>query len=238
MDMLERRVALLEVIRSALTAPHDVAVRIGAENEAAGAALAGAGRRQLRAAAAQPGHGLGDRAAADGLRRAIRAVRRRPPSCRPLSPTSTTRDEMSASQMPRDYYEVLGVARDAGEPRSRRPFAGWPASCTPTSTATIRRLRRSSRRPPRPMRSCRTLSVAPPMTATATRACAPAATRPTSTPLARSPTSLRRSSAAGGAFGSAFGGGRPGARRRRRYPVGGRDRSRARRHGDGGGGDL
>jgi heat-inducible transcriptional repressor len=33
MDMLERRVALLEVLRSALTAPHDVAVRIGAENE-------------------------------------------------------------------------------------------------------------------------------------------------------------------------------------------------------------
>ena len=34
MDMLERRVALLEVLRSALIAPHDVAVRIGAENEA------------------------------------------------------------------------------------------------------------------------------------------------------------------------------------------------------------
>jgi heat-inducible transcriptional repressor len=34
MDMLERRVALLEVLRSALVASHDVAVRIGAENEA------------------------------------------------------------------------------------------------------------------------------------------------------------------------------------------------------------
>ena len=33
MDMLERRVALLEVLRTALTAPHDVAVRIGTENE-------------------------------------------------------------------------------------------------------------------------------------------------------------------------------------------------------------
>jgi heat-inducible transcriptional repressor len=32
MDMLERRVALLEVLRSALSAPHGVAVRIGAEN--------------------------------------------------------------------------------------------------------------------------------------------------------------------------------------------------------------
>jgi heat-inducible transcriptional repressor len=34
MDMLERRVVLLEVIRSALSAPHDVAVQIGTENEA------------------------------------------------------------------------------------------------------------------------------------------------------------------------------------------------------------
>ncbi len=34
MDMLERRVVLLEVLRSALSATHDVAVRIGAENEA------------------------------------------------------------------------------------------------------------------------------------------------------------------------------------------------------------
>ena len=33
MDMLERRVALLEVLRSALSAPRDVAVRIGTENE-------------------------------------------------------------------------------------------------------------------------------------------------------------------------------------------------------------
>jgi heat-inducible transcriptional repressor len=32
MDMLERRVAVLEVLRSALTMPRDVAVRIGAEN--------------------------------------------------------------------------------------------------------------------------------------------------------------------------------------------------------------
>ncbi len=33
MDMLERRVVLLEVLRSALTASHDVSVRIGAEND-------------------------------------------------------------------------------------------------------------------------------------------------------------------------------------------------------------
>jgi heat-inducible transcriptional repressor len=34
MDMLERRVTLLEILRSALSAGHSVAVRIGAENEA------------------------------------------------------------------------------------------------------------------------------------------------------------------------------------------------------------
>jgi heat-inducible transcriptional repressor len=33
MDMLERRVTLLEILRNALSAPRDVAVRIGAENE-------------------------------------------------------------------------------------------------------------------------------------------------------------------------------------------------------------
>jgi heat-inducible transcriptional repressor len=33
MDMLERRVAVLEVLRSALSVPHDVAVRIGTENQ-------------------------------------------------------------------------------------------------------------------------------------------------------------------------------------------------------------
>jgi heat-inducible transcriptional repressor len=32
MDMLERRVAVLEILRSALVVPHDVAVRIGTEN--------------------------------------------------------------------------------------------------------------------------------------------------------------------------------------------------------------
>jgi heat-inducible transcriptional repressor len=34
MEMLERRVALLEILRSALSAGHSVAVRIGTENEA------------------------------------------------------------------------------------------------------------------------------------------------------------------------------------------------------------
>ena len=60
MEMLERRVALLGVLRAAL-GQHDVWVRIGAENELpALRSLARRGRR-LRPAAAQPGHGVGDR---------------------------------------------------------------------------------------------------------------------------------------------------------------------------------
>ena len=69
MDMLERRVAVLEVLRSALVVPHDVAVRIGTENPepalrslALVAACYGLPQRSL-------GHGLGHRPAADGLRR-------------------------------------------------------------------------------------------------------------------------------------------------------------------------
>ena len=80
--------------------------------------------------------------------------------------------------------------------RSRKPSASSRASCTRTSTPTTRRPRRSSRRPPRPTRSSPTPSAARPTTATATRACARAATRPTSTASARSATSSTPSSAA------------------------------------------
>ncbi len=68
MDMLERRVALLEVLRSALTATPRRRGPDRRRERGAGAAVAGARRGQLRAAAAQSRHGLGDRAAADGLR--------------------------------------------------------------------------------------------------------------------------------------------------------------------------
>ena len=67
MDMLERRVTLLRLLRSAL-AERDVYVRIGARERAPALQLAGAGRRRLRPAAAHARRGLGDRPAADGLR--------------------------------------------------------------------------------------------------------------------------------------------------------------------------
>ena len=70
---------------------------------------------------------------------------------------------------------------------------GSPASCTPTSTATTPRPRRSSRRRPRPTRSSPTPSGGAPTTPSATRACAPAAGRRTR--RAGSRTSSRRSSA-------------------------------------------
>ena len=104
----------------------------------AGAAVAVARRRQLRAAAAQPRHRLGDRPDADGLR----AARSAPCARRPRQ----------LSRFVEDLYEELADAarllrvprrrpRAPTRPRSRRPSAGWRASCTRTSTRTIRRPR-------------------------------------------------------------------------------------------------
>ena len=81
--------------------------------------------------------------------------------------------------MPRDYYEVLGVGRDADRGRGEDGLPrGSPASCTPTSTPTTRRPRRSSRRRRRPTRCSPTPSGAAPTTPTATRACAAGGFRP------------------------------------------------------------
>ena len=94
--------------------------------------------------------------------------------------------------MPRDHYEVLGVARDADEREIKKAFRGWRASCTRTSTPTIPRPRTSSRRPPRPTRSSPTPSAARPTTATATRACAAAAAPRTSSGFGSLARHLRR----------------------------------------------
>ena len=175
MDMLERRVTLLGVLRSALS-ERDVLVRIGAENDAPALrslALVAAG---YGLPAAPPRDGVGDRAAADGLRpRDPRRARGGRSSSRASWRTCMT----SARDVPRDPLRgARRHARGAARARSRRRFGGWRASCTPTSTATIPRPRTSSRRPPRPTRSSPTPSAGRPTTATATRVCAAAATRP------------------------------------------------------------
>ena len=66
MEMLERRVSMLGVLSAALGLARLVRADRGREPRA-GAAVAVAGGRQLRVAAAQSGHRVGDRADADGL---------------------------------------------------------------------------------------------------------------------------------------------------------------------------
>ena len=89
LDLLERRVTLLGVLSQALD-QRDLYVRIGAENEAPALRGPVARRGELRAAAAQPRHGLGDRADARWTTRA-RSARCAPPRCssRASSKTST-----------------------------------------------------------------------------------------------------------------------------------------------------
>ena len=170
MEVLERRVALPR--RAALGArpSASVYVRIGHENEIP--AL-----RSLAIVAANyglPQRNLGTVSVIGPVRMdyasAIGSVREAAGAAVALRRGRLRRVNRA---MPRDYYEVLGVSRDAErDRRSRRPSGGSRASCIPTSTRTTRRPRRSSRRPPRPTRSSPTPSAAPSTTATATRACA------------------------------------------------------------------
>jgi molecular chaperone DnaJ len=73
----------------------------------------------------------------------------------------------------RDYYEVLGVEKEAPRPTtSSAPTAGWPSSITRTKTRATRRPRPSSRNAPRPTRSSATTRNASVTTSTATKGCA------------------------------------------------------------------
>ena len=68
----------------------------------------------------------------------------------------------------KDFYKVLGVAKDAvGGRASRRPTASWPVPTTPTPTPATRPPRSASRRSPRP-----TTWWATPRSASSTTSCA------------------------------------------------------------------
>ena len=63
---------------------------------------------------------------------------------------------------PRDFYEVLGVGRDASADESSARTASWPAPTTRTSTRTPAP-RTASRRSPRPTTCCPIPSIAQPL---------------------------------------------------------------------------
>ena len=102
-----------------------------------------------------------------------------------------------ADAMPRDYYEVLGVARDADEAEIKKAFRRLARELHPDVNAHDPRGRgASSRRPPRPTRCSRDAEKRRTYDALRPRrACGPAATRRTSRTSARSATSSARSSA-------------------------------------------
>src|ERR1700729_2475554 len=99
---------------------------------------------------------------------------------------------MSASQMPRDYYEVLGVPRDASETEIKKAFRRLARELHPDVNQHDPDAEEKFKEA---AAAHEVLTAARPMTATATKACAAAASRPTSTASARYRTSSRRSSA-------------------------------------------
>ena len=68
----------------------------------------------------------------------------------------------------RDYYEVLGVTREAPPTRSRKPIARWRSSFIRTATRVTKRRPSGSRKRPKPTRSSRIRTSGSATTATGT----------------------------------------------------------------------
>ena len=115
MEVLQRRRALLSILRASLSEPN-VYLRIGSENPAPGAALAEHGRGQLRPRPAQPRRRQRAGPGADGL---PAGDHRRPPGG---GRAVALRRRGLRRVMRRDAYEVLGVERGADEREIKKRF--------------------------------------------------------------------------------------------------------------------
>ena len=125
------------------------------------------------------------RPAAHGLREGARArsARRRPSSRASSRRLRRAIDRMATTE--RDYYELLGVARDADEREIKKAFRAARARAAPRRLRRARRARSASARSSRRTRCSRSPRRASSTTATATPACgAAASSRATSTSAA------------------------------------------------------
>ena len=90
--------------------------------------------------------------------------------CAPRSSPSPPRPTRTPSPVPRDYYEVLGVAPRRQRSRDQEGLSSArDAVSTPTATAVTRRPRSGSRKSTRPTRCCPIPTSAPTTTASARR---------------------------------------------------------------------
>ena len=177
--VLEKRAALLELMGDSFEARRPF-VRVGARPS--GLQRRRARRRDLRPDEPDARRGRPARPAAHGLRegdphgprRRIRALAlRRARVRRRLSARLRSR---GMATIERDYYELLGVDRGAGDAEIKKAFRRSRASSTPTSPRRPTP-RSASARSPRRTRCSRSPRRASSTTATATPACGAAASR-------------------------------------------------------------
>ena len=182
LDVLEKRAAVLELLRDAFDAAPAVRPRRRGAR-AAGPARRRARRRDLRAREPDARHDRPARAGADGLRKGGPLGPRRPPSSSRGSSKSAYEDGLTAPAPLLGWRPPNGTTTSCSAsratpttPRSRRRSASSRASCTRTSPRS--RTRRSAfARSPRRTRCSRTPRRGSSTTATATPACARAASR-------------------------------------------------------------